>query len=868
MRKLLGMFLVLGLLTQSSFAAKDKTKEKEKPKFPELSKKIKKAKKISGYFNLYKEDNQVYLELPKSKLNKEFYLFTSLSAGVLGYFMPNWQIDEQVLYFKKVGKKIFLFQKDNYFKAKKGTPMETSLKKTHLDSIIAQFSIKAANKGETKYLLDLNKFFYSKSERALPSWLSYGMGVSGIDSSKSFWNSVKAYPNNIELDLQVTLRTRGDFRYVMDSNQLRMHFSIAKKKKSSFKKRKADDRIGYFLHEYKNFSKLSKDRGVERNIIRWNLEKADPSSEMSVVKKPIVYHLDKTIPYKWRKYVRAGVLEWNKAFEKQGFVGAVEARLPVAGENWEPADIRYSTITWAALDFGLGVGPARTNPQSGEILDADILMTAGWVTSLESDAELFGPGVQAKNKKREDLKELLHKNGVHFCDVYKGKNISKDFALISAQVNKKLSGKDYKKWKEKFIGGYIKDVVMHEVGHTLGLRHNFKASSVVSYKKIQDPKWLKENQLFSSVMDYGDMYISVDPEKQTKYYNDSLGEYDYLAIEYGYKTIKKDVAKELDKIAQQVRAKGLDYGTDEDAYVGSGDPHAAIWDIGDDLVAYAEDKIKLTQRLLKSVEKDLVTTGDSYHKFSSILRELIYTYYSKVQLPAKLIGGVYHNRDHVNDKDAKLPFVPVSYDKQVKALKFLKDYVFKDGVLEIPKSLLMKARSNAFSWGQQGPIDTTIYLTLARKAVIEKVFNRTTITNIVEFHEKVADKTLSLADVFEAFHEMVFQDINALAKGEKRTISVVTMSNQKYFLKKLIDYSLKKQLFFIPRVESYSKFSISLLKESLIKSLKVTKKSTKFTASEQRQHLQNMLSSIEEMEKVVLIKGNDRFYFPKRQSRY
>ncbi|MCO4781333.1 MAG: zinc-dependent metalloprotease [Candidatus Cloacimonetes bacterium] len=858
MRKLLGLVLALGLLTQTSVFAKAK---KEKPKFPELSKKIKKAKKIAGYFDLYKEDNQVYLEIPKAKLKKEFYLFTSLSAGTVGYLMPNWQIDEQVLYFKKVGKKLFLFQKENYFKAKKGTPMATSLAKTHLDSVIAQFPIRAATKGESKYLIDANSFFFSKAGSSMPSWITHGLGISGVDMSKSFWNKVKGYPKNVELDIQVTVRTRGDFRYFLDSNQLRFHFSIVKKQKSTYKARKADDRIGYFLHEYKNFSKLADDRGVERNINRWNLEKADPSSEMSVVKRPIVYHLDKTIPYKWRKYVRAGVLEWNKAFEKLGFVGAVEARLPVAGETWEPADIRYSTITWAALDFGLGVGPSRTNPKTGEILDADILMTAGWVTSLESDAELFGPGVETKASKAKKLKDLLHKNGVHFCDVYKGGTVSKNFALIATQVSKKLPAKEYQKWKDEFIGGYIKDVVMHEVGHTLGLRHNFKASSVVPYAKIKDPEWLKDNQIFSSVMDYGDLYVSVDPEKQEKYYNSSIGPYDYLAIEYGYKHIKKDEAKELDKVAQKVRAQGLDYGTDEDAYVSSGDPHAAVWDLGDDLVAYSEDKIKLTQNLLKSVEKDLVTTGDSYHKFQSVLYDLLFTYYNKARLPAKLIGGVYHNRDHVNDIDAKLPFVPVSYDKQIKALKFFKEYVFKDGVLEIPKTLLMKARPNPFEWRQSGPVDASIYISAARRSVISQVFSISNMRNISEFHEKVADKTLSLADVFEEFHNMVFADIIALADGQKVSISTISMGTQKYYLSRLLDYALKRQAYFVPKIEGYAKFSISLLKASLEKALKSSAKSSKFSDSEQNQHLEALMASILEMEKVVVVKSNrDRFF--------
>ncbi|MCJ8345687.1 zinc-dependent metalloprotease, partial [bacterium] len=212
-------------------------------------------------------------------------------------------------------------------------------------------------------------------------------------------------------------------------------------------------------------------------------------------------------------------------------------------------------------------------------------------------------------------------------------------------------------------------------------------------------------------------------------------------------------------------------------------------------------------------------------------------------------------------RDAKLPFVPVSYEKQKRALQFLKDYVFKDDVLKIPKTLLMKARSNAFKWNQRGPVDTSVYFTAARRAVIRKVFSNATMTNIVEFHEKVSDKHLSLADLFEEFHSLVFADIDALAKGETRVITTINMDTQKFFLGLLTDYALKKKSHFVPKVEGYAKFSISLLKDSLVKAIKTSKASKKFALAEQQQHLKSLLSAIDEMEKVVLVKTNRDHFF-------
>ena len=356
-----------------------KSSKKEPPKYPKLSDKVKKAEKIDGFFTLYRQDNSVYMEVPKAMLKKDFFMYTSLSKGTFGgRMLPHWTLSQQTLYFQKIGKSIVLFERDTYHIAKKGSPISEAVNKAYLDKLKHSFRIIAASKGENKYLINLNTYFLTAANTMIPTWYARYFGLQGVNPSGSFWSMVKNFPNNTELEVRNTIRMGGMGRYYGQSNQSFFYFSLVRKEKSDYKPRVADDRIGYFLQEKMDFSNQLVDRGRKRMINRWNLQKSDPSSESSVVKKPIIFYLDKTIPYKYRQYVRAGILEWNKAFEKLGFVGAVEARLPDSSQNWDPSDVRYSTISWSAAEWGMAIGPSRTNPETGEIIDADIIIS-GWI---------------------------------------------------------------------------------------------------------------------------------------------------------------------------------------------------------------------------------------------------------------------------------------------------------------------------------------------------------------------------------------------------------------------------------------------------------------------------------------------------------
>lgn len=861
------LLLALGFSTVFSSFADD-------PKYPEFDKKVKKAKKMEGFFNLYQEDNQLYMEVPKAKLDKEFFLYVGLSKGQFGgMLLPNWTLGSSALYFKQLGKKLVLFEKELYYTAKKGTPMEAAVKQAYLDSLVHSFPIVAAKKGESSYLISLNSFFFQYPTNYLGPWAAMN-GIQGADIRNTYWSRIQNFPKNMHLEIRTTLRLTGiAARY--SSNQSFMYFSIVEKPKTSYKPRLADERIGYFTKEELDFSRQTIDSGKVRYITRWNLEKSDAGSESSVVKKPIVFHLHKSIPHKYRKYVRAGILEWNKAFEKLGFIGAVEARLPREGLDVEPSDVRYATVSWAADSAGFAIGPSRTNPYTGEIIDADVIVSSDWVNYMENDAEIWGPslpddepeegsegeadkkdqktivGFWKLQQKYEELKAKFLKKGLVVCDAHFGSQVGRSISSMVRKMSYKLDQKKFKEWKEEFIGTYIKNLTMHEVGHTLGLRHNFKGSAVTEYERLKDPEWSKVNQPNTSVMDYDDHNIALDYADQGKYMNDSLGAYDYLAIEYGYSEIGKDEAKELDTIAQKLRSSGLDYCTDEDSWLGN-DPWCQTRDLTDDHVAVAKDRIKLAQDLLKSVETSLITTGDSYSKLRGYVADLVSEYGNKVFKLNKYIAGIKSYRDKVNDKDGKAPFEPISREEQLKVLDFYRDYVFTEDAFEVPSDLLAKGRSNPWNWAPNMPLRLDSYFSFIRSMVIYSSLNPDNFTRLEEFHEKVDENALTRAELVEKFHDMLFTSLVDLKKGKIAKLSVANMVDQKEYVNHLIrlskfDYAIRAD------TRAYLEHSLELVRSQSKSALDQMKGSTGFEKAATTRHLSYLHDKIQKFQDSVMI---------------
>jgi hypothetical protein len=578
--------------------------------------------------------------------------------------------DDVLWSFKKVGDKIQVLRRNVKFKAKDGTPEANAVKLAYSDAVLYALPILTDTSGG--HLVDMTRIFMSDDEMV-------GRMLSAtFVADRSTISNVKGFPKNVEIDVAAVYSR--DPRFESDSvpdargMQVTMHYSISQLPQTGYRPRKADDRIGYFLTVRKDFSDNSDDQNFVRYINRWDLQKLDPAARRSPPKDPIVFYLEKTVPVNLRPIVRDGIEDWNKAFEKLGFDNAIEVRQQRDEDTWDPEDVQHNTFRWITAEAGFAMGPSRVNPLTGQILDADIIFDASFLRSWKMTYENFTPSSIGELLGDDPIpnasqtKSLLAHHRHNHCRLTEGMQQQAGFAgaVFAAQgLTEKRA-----ELPEEFVSQALKEVVMHEVGHTLGLRHNFKASAWKTLAEIDDPAKVNE-PIVASVMDYSPVNIVAAGAKQSAYYTSTIGPYDYWAIEYGYKPITGDENAELLKIATRSGEAGLDYGTDEDTESNDPDPLSIRFDLGKDPIAYAQRQIAIVNEILPKILDRTVDAGDGYQRARQAFGILLGEHYRTVRFAAKLIGGVQVARDHKGDIQARPPFRPVDPNQQRAATKLL-----------------------------------------------------------------------------------------------------------------------------------------------------------------------------------------------------
>ncbi|MFM9067615.1 MAG: zinc-dependent metalloprotease, partial [Planctomycetota bacterium] len=365
---------------------------------------------------------------------------------------------------------------------------------------------------------------------------------------------------------------------------INVHYSISRIPQTGYQPRLADDRVGYFLTAVKDFSKTSDRDPFVRYINRWHLERpAGPSEGPSTPKQSIVFWIEKTVPFKYRKPIREGIAEWNKAFEAAGWLNAIEVRQQPDNADWDPEDINYNTFRWITSSAGFAMGPSRVNPYTGQILDADIIFDADFLTSWKQEFEtltarpvgaaLFDDRDDEPSAQKTAADLFMRRGQPAHCFLREGMSSQMAFGAVAIEAIA-ADPKVAAEMQEKLLMQGLKEVTMHEVGHTLGLRHNFKASKWLSLKDLNDPEKAK-GALVASVMDYSPTNIVPKEWKQGDYYMTTLGPYDFWAIQYGYAPLNGGTAGEvgeLKKIASRSGEPALAFATDEDTTGGAPDP--------------------------------------------------------------------------------------------------------------------------------------------------------------------------------------------------------------------------------------------------------------------------------------------------------
>ncbi|HEY7158014.1 MAG TPA: zinc-dependent metalloprotease [Gemmataceae bacterium] len=826
--------LTLGLFGHAEQqSTKDHSSDQPAKKFEDFDKVVKGAKEYDGLFKLHQKDEHLYAEIKPDQLNKPFLCPIAIARGAgLGGYTLNF--DEQwVLIFKRVGDKVHLIRRNVHFRAKAGSPAAHAVETTYTDSVLLALSIKAINHKNQAVLLNFNDIFMTDFAQ---------LNLGSFDANRSTWHKIKAFPRNVELEVAATFSS-GGFGFSFFGNDsvidnrgktIVVHYGLCQLPDSGYQPRLADDRVGYFLSAVKDFSSDNEDTAFLRYVNRWRLERAEPidskhPNKLSAPKKKIVFWIEKSVPDEYRAAVREGILEWNKAFEKIGFRDAIEVRQQES-EDFDPEDVNYNTFRWITTDQGFAMGPSRANPLTGEILDADIIFDASMVRYWREEAKLFrgtgapasliqatregwglfdplavGRDAQAATEGWNDPKKaeqnrlrvrlMAARQGVCQC----GSHMRYELSMAAMALAAKDKVEPGEKVPDELIQQAIKHVTMHEVGHTLGLRHNFKASTLLKNEQLHDTNITRKNGLVGSVMDYAPINLAPKGVKQGDYFSTTIGPYDYWAIAYAYKPLTGGTEGELEKlheIATESAKIGHDYATDEDMFSTS-DPLVNVWDLGADPMAFARDRILLAEELLKGLEDRVVDKGENYQRARLAFSILLGQFGNGAYLTARFIGGEAMHRDHRDDPNARDPFVPIKAAKQREALKFLQEHILSDKHFQFSPRLLRHLGADRWMhWGNEFSAFSSVDYPLHQRVlniqriVLDQMFAPSVLARIQNNALK-ADKDeqpLTIAEVFRGVTDGVWGDgENKEAKEGKRRVasSVIRRNLQREHLKKL-----------------------------------------------------------------------------------
>ena len=436
---------------------------------------------------------------------------------------------------------------------------------------------------------------------------------------------------------------------------------------NQYQPRRDDYRVGYFTDRITDLT--SREAAPYRDVVnRWHLVKKDPTAKISDPVEPITWWIENTTPYEFRDLIKTAGLSWNSAFEKAGFSNAIQIKVQPDDATWDAGDIRYNVLRWTSSPtppFG-GYGPSFSNPRTGQIIGADIMLEFAYLTSRLKIKDLLQPSPSGAQQAGKHGK---------YCDL--GYQMQADF-LFADQALLMSSAPDA--LREQLIKDSIYMLTLHEIGHTLGLTHNMRASQLLP--DVFDPVAVAEKGLSASVMDYEAVNVAPSNKPQTLFYQNRPGPYDDWAITYAYSEFAGvDEAQRLEEILARASEPQLTYGNDADDMRRPGrgiDPHINIYDLSSDAIGYAQQRLQHLQTLQVQLAESY--QGASYQKLYNHYVVLMNQFKRSSGVVSRYVGGVHINRLPPGSSELS-PYEPVSAEQQRRAMKVLNDYIFAPDVL-------------------------------------------------------------------------------------------------------------------------------------------------------------------------------------------
>lgn len=752
---------------------------------------IKGATEQPGLFPVWRKDEKVWIEIPKEAFNKPFLFSVNVanSIGERGLYASQ-MIGDEMAQWRRIGNQVQLIALNTKFRSSDATG-KLVLEQAFSPSLITSGPVASAEHPDRKSVL------VDASTLLLGDIPGYSTRLEAAyrlpyapDRANSFIESTRA-------DAQITtLTSRVHFatpripappltpapvptptppQTTPDPRSMFFSFvySFRALPEVPAAVRLADPRLGHFTESYSNLAEDTKANPRVHMVARWRLEKKDPAAALSEPVQPIVYWMDKNIPAKYRAAVKAGILEWNKAFEKIGFKDAIVAKQQPDDADWDNMDATHASVRWfTGADVGFAIGPSHKDPRTGEILDADIGMS-----------DVFGRG--ARRLASDDVSGHDHHHGASWmgersrllvdqlCTYAADQASELGFALdlLALRDGLDMNGPE----AEALAQAVVKDVIMHEVGHTLGLKHNFRSSTTVTQAQLRDKAWTEANGISNSVMDYNAYNLPLKGEPRASLTNTTLGAYDYWAIEYAYKPIPAaQEAAELARIAARSTEPQLAYGDDVDQGVGGPydgfDPRTNQRDLGDDPLAYAKKRLKLSQELWERVQARKPEPGEDPLRARRSILESFRQLGMTAHNVSKYVGGLHAERI-VPGVTPGQAFKPVDMAQQREALRFIASGLLSSDAFKFKPEFLATQTLDYNEWDRGLPLSIPDSVSALQGRVLDRLMSASTARRLIEqaslLPEAQRKSAVTLSEVYAALQGAIFSELKTGAEVDR-----------------------------------------------------------------------------------------------------
>jgi hypothetical protein len=708
-----------------------------------------KAVTDSGLFAVHKVDDKYYFEIGDTLLGREILVVNRISKAAAGmrngfFGYAGDQIGQSVIRFEKgPNNKLFLRNISYAEYAKDSTsPMFSAVNKSNVQPIAAAFDIRAFSKDSSGSVIDMTDYINSDNDVLyFGGGLKTTLRVGGQQSDKSYIVGVRSFPVNIEITAVKTYSRSagaGPGAAAGGTMTVELNSSFIVLPKNPMQARYFDPRVGYFASGYTDFD--INPQGVEsiRFIQRWRLEPRPEDmekykrGELVEPQKPIIFYIDPSTPKKWVPYLIEGVNDWQVAFEKAGFKNAIIGKMAPTKEEdpeWSLEDARYSAIVYKPSDIANASGPRISDPRTGEIMESHI----NWY---------------------HNVMELIHNWYFIQC------------APVDAAARKMIFDDD-------LMGQLIRFVSSHEVGHTLGLRHNYGASAAVPVEKLRDKAWVEANGHTPSIMDYARFNYVAQPEDRLARPGllAKIGEYDKWAIEWGYRLFPqfKGPEEELNHLNTWVIDKLKDnrywFGTETNP----DDPRSQREQVGDDAMKGSMYGIKNLQRIVPNLIEWTKEPNKDYSNLREMYTALTAQFTQYVNHVAKYVGGIMETPKTVEQKGPVYEIVAES--KQREAVRFLNQQLFATPTWLIDSDIFDRTGANAIST-----------IGNLQDNVLNRLLSTGNLSKLIDADAKLGAAAYSMAELFSDLKSGIWSELPA-----RRTIEVYRRNLQKSYVDILED---------------------------------------------------------------------------------